>query len=629
MSLARIPTAASPSRPWRFPVPILPVNSLFREISRAHAAWVPHTSWVTSLSDAQRHSLLGVRPDDSDRTLLRVIQAQRRGMGSGAPSIPPTSDWRTRGRGLVGPARNQGRVATGLAFATIALVESMAAIESGELLELSAADVGAASWPTTALEELKRRGVTTEAVFPACMASATSDPSVHGSAERAVQAVRVGEHSLLFTAEERKRWLAEVGPVLAVFRVHDDFFSYRSGVYRHVMGAIAGYHAVVVVGYDDAEACWICKNSWGESWGEQGFVNIGYGECGIDDRSPDTDDADLPLQFPFWGVHRALLPTPPPPRLRSVHASHDSDGGVDVFAIDCDGAVVHARPPRVDGGPWRYADLGGQFVQVVTAKDIDGRRELLAIDADGGLWHNLQIRPRPSPWRGWRRIADETRRVAVAGSIDGRIQVFAIGRDGRLRHIWKLRPFESSWSAWLDLGGALRDVIALPDAHGRLTVLGIGSSGGLWTMTQVDSVPTRWGPWCDLDGTATQISAIMNAEGGFEVFAVAADGALHQISQARAGGPWGAWKDLGGSFTEVHAVRAGFRNIAVVASSPEGLQTMHQCQPDGEWSEWRPLAGPVKQVDATFDTDGRITVIAIGAHDRLWAVVNSHSLTTP
>jgi C1A family cysteine protease len=36
------------------------------------------------------------------------------------------------------------------------------------------------------------------------------------------------------------------------------------------------------VGYDDPNGCWICKNSWNTTWGEQGFFRIAYGECGIE-----------------------------------------------------------------------------------------------------------------------------------------------------------------------------------------------------------------------------------------------------------------------------------------------------------------------------------------------------------
>jgi C1A family cysteine protease len=64
--------------------------------------------------------------------------------------------------------------------------------------------------------------------------------------------------------------------------VYQDFFSYRSGVYRHVSGGAAGGHCVEIVGYDDAQGCWICKNSWGANWGEGGFFRIAYGECQID-----------------------------------------------------------------------------------------------------------------------------------------------------------------------------------------------------------------------------------------------------------------------------------------------------------------------------------------------------------
>jgi len=64
--------------------------------------------------------------------------------------------------------------------------------------------------------------------------------------------------------------------------VYQDFFSYRSGIYKHVSGGLAGYHCIMIAGYDDTQQCWICKNSWGTGWGENGWFRIGYGECQID-----------------------------------------------------------------------------------------------------------------------------------------------------------------------------------------------------------------------------------------------------------------------------------------------------------------------------------------------------------
>ena len=48
-----------------------------------------------------------------------------------------------------------------------------------------------------------------------------------------------------------KREIAENGPVETGFYVYEDFFSYKSGVYKHVIGDLAGYHAVMILGWGD------------------------------------------------------------------------------------------------------------------------------------------------------------------------------------------------------------------------------------------------------------------------------------------------------------------------------------------------------------------------------------------
>merc|ERR1712110_976893 len=46
-------------------------------------------------------------------------------------------------------------------------------------------------------------------------------------------------------------------------------------------------HAVQATGYNAGGNYWIVRNSWGESWGESGFVWVEYGAnvCGITDQA--------------------------------------------------------------------------------------------------------------------------------------------------------------------------------------------------------------------------------------------------------------------------------------------------------------------------------------------------------
>lgn len=68
------------------------------------------------------------------------------------------------------------------------------------------------------------------------------------------------------------------------------FQSYSSGVVTSSACGTSTNHAIVIVGYSTATSpnYYIVRNSWGASWGESGYINIGMatgaGICGINQR---------------------------------------------------------------------------------------------------------------------------------------------------------------------------------------------------------------------------------------------------------------------------------------------------------------------------------------------------------
>ena len=76
---------------------------------------------------------------------------------------------------------------------------------------------------------------------------------------------------------------------VAIRAENDDFRAYTGGVIDGDGCGIDLDHGVLVVGYDAKEDAWIIKNSWGENWGEEGFVRIrrreGLGVCGINQEN--------------------------------------------------------------------------------------------------------------------------------------------------------------------------------------------------------------------------------------------------------------------------------------------------------------------------------------------------------
>jgi C1A family cysteine protease len=267
-------------------------------IRESGAKWVAATTELTGLSRQEKELRLGAVPPPDQASLdtrERIARASlEAGVGITAPCAPAAYDLtNVAGKNFITPVRNQRNCGSCVAFGTIAAVEGTTRVKRNDPsldVDLSEAHLfychGAAEgrncgngwWPDNALNAARDKGVVDETCYP----YTAGDQPCRPCSDWQSRVTKISAWSQLSTAASMKEWLSTNGPVAACFKVYDDFYSYHSGIYRYVTGDLLGGHCVCVVGYNDADGCWLCKNSWGTTFGENGFFRIGYGECGID-----------------------------------------------------------------------------------------------------------------------------------------------------------------------------------------------------------------------------------------------------------------------------------------------------------------------------------------------------------
>ena len=258
---------------------------------------------LATLSATEQRAYLGLSVSDEElAATAAAIKSQTALSAFRAVAAPAAIDWRNNGGDWTTPIKDQQSCGSCVSFGTCATLESRIKIKcrnasmtpdlsEAHLFYCGCGNCCNTGWGfTNALDFCKNTGVALESAFPytpgnqPCKAGLT--PYSKLSAWTAVLAVA-----------DRKNVLATNGPMVAGMAVYQDFFAYRTGVYRHATGALAGYHAICVVGYDDAQQCWICKNSWNTTWGDNGWFRIGYGDSMID-TSFAFYDVDLPCPVP-------------------------------------------------------------------------------------------------------------------------------------------------------------------------------------------------------------------------------------------------------------------------------------------------------------------------------------------
>jgi C1A family cysteine protease len=130
------------------------------------------------------------------------------------------------------------------------------------------------------IKSVARQGAPHEALWPYAIAKFRAKPSP-GSYTDAARHPAVLYQRVTQVAAQFKGCLGSGYPFIFGFTVYESFESPRAAATGHVpmpkpTERTLGGHAVLCVGYDDANQWFIVRNSWGTSWGMRGYFTMPY-----------------------------------------------------------------------------------------------------------------------------------------------------------------------------------------------------------------------------------------------------------------------------------------------------------------------------------------------------------------
>jgi len=205
-----------------------------------------------------------------------------------AAVLPPSVDLRP----ICSPVENQGQLGSCTANALAGALEFLERKDNIKFVDLSRlfiyyderaiehtvkSDSGAQI--RDGVKTLAKQGVCPEKEWPYNPAKFAVKPSAKCYAD-ALQHQITSYHRIL-TLDEMRNCLAAGFPFVFGFTVYESFESQQvaqSGVLNMPQPGekVLGGHAVVAVGYNDSEKRFVIRNSWGTSWGQQGYFTMPY-----------------------------------------------------------------------------------------------------------------------------------------------------------------------------------------------------------------------------------------------------------------------------------------------------------------------------------------------------------------
>ncbi|CAN1759338.1 Senescence-specific cysteine protease SAG39 [Linum perenne] len=210
-------------------------------------------------------------------------------------AVPSTMDWRKKG--AVTPVKDQGQCGCCWAFSAVAAMEGINQLSKGKLVSLSEQEL--VDCDTNGQDQgcngglmddafefiIQNKGLTTETNYPYDAADGTCNANKEGNSAAQIN----GYEDVPANSEAALLKAVANQPISVAIDAGDSSFQfYKSGVFTGECGTELD-HGVTAVGYGESEGkkYWLVKNSWGDQWGEEGYIRMERdvsaeeGLCGI------------------------------------------------------------------------------------------------------------------------------------------------------------------------------------------------------------------------------------------------------------------------------------------------------------------------------------------------------------
>jgi len=211
---------------------------------------------------------------------------------------PDSVDWRQQG--AVNGVKNQGQCGSCWAFGTVAALEGQTAIKKGNLPDCSEQQLvdcdrqssgcqgGLPDFANQYIAQQGSNGLDTQSSYPYTARDGTCDTSKTQDGQNVCATIN-GHTNVPQGESSLQQAVGTVGPITIGVNA-SPWSSYAGGIYDDSSCSARLNHAVAAVGYDTNQNYWIVRNSWGSSWGEQGYIRMVMGKnmCGL------SNDASYP-----------------------------------------------------------------------------------------------------------------------------------------------------------------------------------------------------------------------------------------------------------------------------------------------------------------------------------------------